>query len=350
MKILQRHLARGLALAAALALLSACATVEEAPTTSTVTPDLRSWTLVREWTIERSPRAFALAPDGSWAVFSFIDPQRDSTIMRLDADSDTMTPLEPDLPTRVPGGVNRLSGEAKSFSIAPDGQSFAGSWPGATLVMSPADAGITRIIRHNRGNEWLYFNDIGHTPDGDRLVGVSGKLRWADLSSGEFIVERELPPGGARKMDVMGADTAFVALNQSTEVITAGVAEPRCRFDLGQAIDLKASPNGARLAASRRDGLAVWRAADCSPVRDWDIDGLAVNLAWLPDGRHFVASTGTGTVNFWDSETGDLAHSLQAHDEGVTLLGMTPDGRTLMTVKGWGDEKQVRLWRAGSAP
>lgn len=331
----------GLVCFTAIMTLAGCATVEQAPSVAEPA-DFTNWQRVQTWDIEASPRAFALAPDGSYALFSFIGQPTGDGVARYDAETGAITRFVPELPRPV-------SGEAKVLSIAPDGASFAASWPGAILAMSTADGSLQRTILHRDGGQLLYFNDMDHTPDGTQLVGVTGTVDRVDLVDGKFMDQRALAPGGSQKMDVIDASTTLVALRETTQVVTAGTSDSRCTFEVGFPGDVAASPDGSRVVAARREpaGFRVWRAADCTVISDWDVEGFVPTIDWLPDGRHFAASSPNGAVNFWDSDTGTLAYALQAHSGGVTMVEVAPDGQTLLSLSPW-EDKQISLWRAGS--
>lgn len=66
----------------------------------------------------------------------------------------------------------------------------------------------------------------------------------------------------------------------------------------------------------------------------------------LPDNQHLVASTSTDTLQFWDTNTGELVNSLQVNEGSNFLMAMTPDARTLVTIDQSG-EGPITLWKRG---
>jgi dipeptidyl aminopeptidase/acylaminoacyl peptidase len=144
-------------------------------------------------------------------------------------------------------------------------------------------------------------------------------------------------------------------------------------------------PDGAEVAMSYRDGLALFDTATGKQHRrlsTWEFD----RLAWSRDGKHLLAVTGGslpdrphlfdastgkevarrpadkgGWVCFdfspdgrWivrgrenrfvyleDRDTGKLLARWQAHDDAVTALAFSPDGKALLT---GGRDGSVRVW------
>lgn len=324
-------LARKLALVSfASILVAGCATTKDSPASGA---DFRSWQVVQVWPIESAARDAALAADGSFLLLASNDKWETMGIERLDALSGEVSTLLPNAPP------------PDSLAISPDGMTLAGSWPGAIGVLGP-DGELQQEIPYKRGSNLLAFMDMAFTPDGQQLVGVGDTVAWVSVASGEFLNELPIPAGRGRSLALLDNTTLVVEQNPEVRLLTADTNEPRCVQEVKEPGAVAISPDGNRFVSARFSaGFIAWNTSDCSIAAEWSDDAYSSSIAWLPDNRHIVAATNTGAVNFWDTETGELAHTLQAHEEGVVTIAMTPDGRTLMTI-GQQGERHVKLWRA----
>src|SRR4029077_21045023 len=71
-------------------------------------------------------------------------------------------------------------------------------------------------------------------------------------------------------------------------------------------------------------------------------------LAYSPDGKRIAVGCGTplrpaqsSDVSIWDTESGELVHTLRAHAQQVTGVAYSPDGERLVTSSRDGT---VRVW------
>jgi|GEM_PF-1269867 len=67
--------------------------------------------------------------------------------------------------------------------------------------------------------------------------------------------------------------------------------------------------------------------------------------AWSPDGVHLASAGGDQTIHIWDTQTGALLISLNAHYGFVRSCAWSPDGTLLASA---GDDQIVRIWNARS--
>jgi WD40 repeat protein len=76
-------------------------------------------------------------------------------------------------------------------------------------------------------------------------------------------------------------------------------------------------------------------------------DDSVTALAFTPDGRGLASASAEhdGTVRLWDVRTGETLHTLAAHGDWVTSVAFAPGGATLAS--GGRDHKLI-IWDAGS--
>lgn len=112
------------------------------------------------------------------------------------------------------------------------------------------------------------------------------------------------------------------------------------------------SPDGSTLASASDDGtVKLWH------VNFSMLAAEGVELATLPigqgvsclgfAGKTLITGDYAGQLQFWDWEAGTLHHVVQAHDQGITHLALSPDGTQLVTssydhtMKRWSIEGQA---------
>jgi WD40 repeat protein len=112
-------------------------------------------------------------------------------------------------------------------------------------------------------------------------------------------------------------------------------------------------PLGATAAAFDRDArLAVAAGAD-AVIRLWNLDtgecerelpGHARKVTALHTGPGLIASAGAdGTVRLWNPETGQCLRTLHGHTDWAMSVGLSPDGRRVLSAGGYTD-RTIRLW------
>ncbi|MBI3724084.1 serine/threonine protein kinase [bacterium] len=103
------------------------------------------------------------------------------------------------------------------------------------------------------------------------------------------------------------------------------------------------SGDSKRLATTGKD-VRIWDAATGRLLRA--LKGVvATSIAWSPDGRSFLLSSGNSVARVYDIETSRETHVLKGHPLDVSSVAWSSNGLLLAT--GCGDGT-VRLWDAGS--
>ncbi|NEO07283.1 caspase family protein, partial [Moorena sp. SIO3I8] len=69
--------------------------------------------------------------------------------------------------------------------------------------------------------------------------------------------------------------------------------------------------------------------------------GWVTNIAFSPDGKQILSGSDDGTVRLWDTETGQLIHTLEGHTDTVYEIAFSPDGQQILSGS---SDNTVRLW------
>ena len=102
--------------------------------------------------------------------------------------------------------------------------------------------------------------------------------------------------------------------------------------------------NAAMIAIGGQDShIYVWQYVAQTTVASYITPAAKVfHVAWSPDGNYLAAAMGQGYIQIWDTSSGQMVFSQQAHNnEFVNCVAWSPDGSSL--VSGGGDGTAI-VW------
>ncbi|MFZ0157760.1 MAG: WD40 repeat domain-containing protein, partial [Kineosporiaceae bacterium] len=242
-------------------------------------------------------------------------------------------------------------GMAMSAAFSPDS---------GVLVLGRLDGSVT-VQDAVTGNPLCTFtghrdavDGIVYAPDGRTLATASldGTARIWDAASGRTLHELigsgaalravAYSPDGATLVTVAGngATTLWDVASGLSRRVLAGPVSPTDRMTY--------------VVAFAPDGRTVVRGGDSGGVVSWDISanggqhlvhdaGPVYGLAFSPDGRVLVYTTGDDTVHLVDPSTGDQVRSFTAGSTTtVDGVAFSPDGTRFATLGGL--EGNLKTW------
>jgi WD40 repeat protein len=189
-----------------------------------------------------------------------------------------------------------------------------------------------------------HVKGVAFLPDGRR--GISGAdddtVRLWDVETGRQI--RLFSGHTADVCNVVvstdGQRALNCAMDRTARLWDVETGRELCRFvgHTGTVMDAAFLPDGHRALTSSSDGtVRLWELETGQELRRFGPVSGEVRLAVATDGRLALVGGGDGSVRLLDVETWQEVGRLAKHDEPISSLAFTPDGRRALTAW-WGKD------------
>ncbi|MFI5460516.1 MAG: protein kinase [Isosphaerales bacterium] len=254
-----------------------------------------------------------------------------------------------------------LSGPADTVgavALSHDGTHLAATRSNHTvLVWDLATGGLITL----KGPAKLTARHASFSPDGTRVVCTnspddddpltdSPRSIWIwDLLKRQAVVTIDRLPYGIAA-PTFSPDgkllAAVVRLSGLVKVWEAATGQEvfSCQYSDGEVWDVAFSPDGKRLAAGGNKGIRIWGVASREMQATWPSQSrLSECVAFSPDGKRLAVGGIEGTVEVWDTATGQRVETFKGHFGPVHAIAFGPDGTRLAT---GGPDGTLRLWDA----
>lgn len=221
---------------------------------------------------------------------------------------------------------------------------------GGLLAGLQATASTRKIIRTPDT-----VGSVAVTPDGNRIYASAGDtpvVRIFDAHTGATLGELDGHTEGVTSVALNADGTRLVSGSYDKTVRVWDTATgqqlggPLTGFP-GWVTTVAISPDGNRVAAggfAQEHAAKVWDITSGHPT-GLTLPGLAEDVnsvAFSPDGRRVVTGDGSGTIQFWNPETGERQGEPIVNElASVWSVAFSPDGQRL--VSGHGDNL-IRQW------
>jgi len=154
----------------------------------------------------------------------------------------------------------------------------------------------------------------------------------------------------------VGLDNGHIQLRQASDGtviwdVLAHATQPDVPYTFSQVRTLLFSHDGRMLASAGNDRrMVLWQAADGKELQIWNTGEQGVRaLAFSPNNAFLATSGPLGSINIFNTSTGDLSQTLPGASDSssksvqfVLDLAFSADRRTLTSVT---DDDKVYMWR-----
>jgi WD40 repeat protein len=258
-----------------------------------------------------------------------------------------------------------------SVAFSPDGKTLAsGGWDCTVRFWDAASGDLKLTLPHEN-----LVNSIAFSPDGKTLASgehQTGAIHLWDIAAGK---SAGVLASGRGSVSSVAFSPDGKALASGCYIVRRNGGGVVRLWDVSrQALTLEISAQPTRMVAFSPDGRLVagsgykrrgdgqqidglvrlWDTRTGDLKRTWTVVGdghTSVGpVAFSPDGR-LVAGGATGgerarerkagEIYLWDIESNRLVWRESCHDDDVTCLALTADGKTLVS---GGPDKAVKLW------
>ena len=216
----------------------------------------------------------------------------------------------------------------------------SGSYEG---LIVHTDAGEVVFQDHQRGGPWWALD---FHPNGRRVVGVNdwGTVECFDLDQGTRVWSTKVSDVASRDVQYAPDGSYIIAACDDGRVIeldgAGNIQFERLTHDR-PIRGVAYSPDGTRYATASSDAsCALWNRSDGKPIGRYWADSGQWDVEWMQPGILATSST-TGTIRIINEEGMRLRKNLQGHTSMVWRVGLSPDGRSLVTGSIHND---LRLW------
>ena len=195
------------------------------------------------------------------------------------------------------------------------------------------------------------ISDIAISPDGKKLVSVSGATRdiriW-DFKQGKLADTLTEDIGAVRCVDFTPDGELFITGSIGNERIIQFWNAKSLELiqtsppQAGYINDLAVSSDG-KLVVAVRNYIKVWDLNDGLELHNLKGPNLEINaLAISPDGRYVATANKEGTVMIFDITNGQKVATLQGHKGWVRAVAFSPDGKYLFS---GAEDKVIKVWQ-----
>ena len=235
-----------------------------------------------------------------------------------------------------------------------------------TTSFSPPPLVFNKSLLHVHGS---HVSSVGFTPDGASVLcstigsGTSSIESWG--SDGRCVrnltLEYSCLSGGGGGGGAAAAGfsasvgSRLSSCNTNATPTTHDISRFSAKSKHGGQTDqprslraLTFSPDRTRLCSAQHVGhgqdhsLKMWDAQSGKVLRSLEgHEDEVTTVAFSSDGKSLVSGGKDNTVRVWESKSGECVATLRGHQQSVTSTAMSPDG---MTVVSGSDDGDVRVW------
>jgi len=263
----------------------------------------------------------------------------------------TPTPVSP--PTALltyTGHHNMLS----CIAWSPDGHAIATGATDGTAQIWDAQTGHPLLVYHSqippaKPDDWT--QSVSWSPDSKQLLTCFVSTLTAqifDVASGNMQASFSPSSGGTFMAVGWSPNGKYIALGNSTSVIQiyAVPSNQIVTTCTGQGSILQAlawSTDSTRVATTSSNVITLWNATTGQKVLDYNNHHANVYaISWSRDAARIASAAGDGTVQIWDTTSGNTQMTYSKHQGGyVRAAAWSPDNTLIAS---GGNDQNTHVW------
>lgn len=217
-----------------------------------------------------------------------------------------------------------------SVSYSPNGtQIISGSWDKTIKVWEASSGNLLRTIRAHDDR----VNSVTYSPNGKLILSGSldGTIKIWDSSSGQLINTISEPKEMQTSMLMFGEDGNNKIVKRPNPIGSIAI-----------------NPNESTVASGYLNGaIKIWDISSGALLRNINTgshSSYGFPISYSPDGISIVSGGGS-LVKIWDTESGNLTHSLKGHAAEISSVSYSPDGKSVVSGS---NDTTVKIWDAES--
>jgi WD40 repeat protein len=237
---------------------------------------------------------------------------------------------------------------AVGLAFSPDGKLLGSAGDDSRRRLWDLATG-KELHEYEFGGTYGTYQQVAFTPDGKYFLATGREDQWHtvmhEVATGKLVRDFKgtgwhfaLTPDGKTLISPhhdKGTSASGVGF---WDVATGKLVRTLPFKEASYQPHLLLSPDGQRLALSDHDGQRILDVATGKTLLKAPWGGLRM---FSPDGKTLVTVEGWGVLRRWDAATGKEIDPLPAHTWHVTALAFAPDGAAVATGS---DDATVRLW------
>jgi WD40 repeat protein len=229
-----------------------------------------------------------------------------------------------------------LEGHSESVECAtfsPDGENvISGSLDGTIKIWSLNTGNCIQTLGWGADG----VSSVAYSPDGKYFVGAGSKM-----VEEEFITE---------KGDTVFGFTPEIGDIKIFDAKTYDCVKTLKANDSGWQVSLAYSPNGKYIISSTGGKtIKMWDVEKGECVKTLEASAGSVScLAYSPDGKYIVSGSNQpysekpdNNIRIWDAESGKCILTLEGHTKGVRSVAFSPDGKHVVSGS---NDNTIKIW------
>ena len=226
--------------------------------------------------------------------------------------------------------------EIKAVTFSPDGKTLAIGGASCDLQILDAHTG-TPIKNLSRvpGNEYLSFDTLNYTPDGQMLILSGYQLKFMDAQTGEILSEEE-ETGYNDHLTALSSDGKYLAisgLGEYTEKHVIQIRDIRSQQIVFKISTLQDDIKNLTIGIDNRtlmivgENIEFWDLWDRKPLANAKLtDNPPIGVALLNNGKELLLFNDNGELQRWSFQPNpQLAMGNQPTPTYIPTLTATPD-------------------------